>query len=254
MKKKLVVVTGASGHLGWAIAQSLLEKEMSVLAVARGEQGLKSLVEQLGKFSSALVTLSFDASTDGLVEEAFEIAKRRGEYLAGWVNNAHTRPSGEPLGTMTRAVTEESVKALSDTLLLVERFAELSAKAQNRVSIVNLASMYGMVSPYPNLYRDYPYLHNPPVYGAVKAGILQFTRYAAVHYAPAGITVNAVSPGPFPRSNHDEGFLRNLSQLVPMARLGAPSDVGEAVSFLLGDGARFITGQNLVVDGGWTVW
>lgn len=250
--KKLSVVTGASGHLGAEIVKSLLRSGSSVLAVARDEDGLGLLAEKFR--GSELLILSFDLSNDGLVEYAFEISERRGEHLYGWVNNAHTRPSGEHLGELTRGCTEESVKALSDTILLVEKFAQASAERGREAAIVNVASMYGLVSPNPHVYAKFPAMHNPPVYGAVKAGILQFTRYAAVHYAQQGIRVNSVSPGPFPKPNLNREFISELARLVPMQRLGLPSELGEAVGFLLSSSASFITGHNLVVDGGWTAW
>ena len=123
-------------------------------------------------------------------------------------------------------------------------------------SIVNVSSMYGMVSPQPSLYAEHERFHNPPGYGAAKAGLLQFTRYAATHLAAKGIRVNALSPGAFPspQVQRSEGFVRALEQRVPLGRIGQPEELGGAVVFLLSDASSYMTGHNLVVDGGWTTW
>jgi NAD(P)-dependent dehydrogenase (short-subunit alcohol dehydrogenase family) len=100
-------------------------------------------------------------------------------------------------------------------------------------------------------------MNNPPHYGAAKAALLQYTRYAAVHLAPQGIRVNAISPGAFPPEvvqQRDPAFAAALTQKVPMGRLGTPEDLGGAVVFLASSAARFVTGANLPVDGGWTAW
>jgi gluconate 5-dehydrogenase len=123
-------------------------------------------------------------------------------------------------------------------------------------AIVNIASMYGLVSPQPNVYQSTPEFHSPPAYGAAKAALIQVTRYAACHLAPAGIRVNAISPGPFPTpaaQEHQE-FRRELEARVPLGRIGHPAELVGALVFLLSDASSFVTGHNLIVDGGWTVW
>jgi NAD(P)-dependent dehydrogenase (short-subunit alcohol dehydrogenase family) len=90
-----------------------------------------------------------------------------------------------------------------------------------------------------------------------KAGVQQLTRYLAVHYGPRGLRFNAISPGPFPNPAIQEGdpeFVRRLSARVPLGRIGHPHEVASVVAFLCSDASSYISGQNLPVDGGWTVW
>jgi NAD(P)-dependent dehydrogenase (short-subunit alcohol dehydrogenase family) len=123
-------------------------------------------------------------------------------------------------------------------------------------SIVLFSSMYGSVSPDPRLYEA-PMNPNPVEYGVGKAGIQQLARYLAVHYGPRGVRCNAISPGPFPNpavQAAQPAFIDRLAQKVPLGRVGQSSEIAGAVVFLLSDAASFITGQNLAVDGGWTIW
>jgi gluconate 5-dehydrogenase len=121
--------------------------------------------------------------------------------------------------------------------------------------IINISSMYGIVSPDSRIYGDSGY-NNPPDYGAGKAAIIQFTRYSACHLACDGIRVNTISPGPFPGAEvqQNKTFMSNLENRVPLGRIGRPDDLKGAVVFLASNASSYVTGQNIVVDGGWTVW
>ncbi|OGQ92729.1 MAG: hypothetical protein A2284_04455, partial [Deltaproteobacteria bacterium RIFOXYA12_FULL_61_11] len=126
-------------------------------------------------------------------------------------------------------------------------------------SIVNVASMYGKVAPDPSLYEGTE-AYSPVTYGCAKAALLALTRYLASYYGAQGIRCNAISPGPFPKSPSPEGeppwkgeFLERLAGRTALGRIGRPEELGGAVVFLLSSASSFITGHELVVDGGWTV-
>lgn len=123
-------------------------------------------------------------------------------------------------------------------------------------SLVLFSSMYGSVSTDPGLYEA-PMNPNPVEYGVGKAGIQQLTRYLAVHYGKSGVRCNAISPGPFPNPTiqaAQPAFIDRLAKKVPLGRVGQSPEIAGAVAFLLSDASSFITGQNLAVDGGWTIW
>ena len=119
--------------------------------------------------------------------------------------------------------------------------------------MITVASMYGLVSPRPQLY-DTPEAGNPPYYGAVKAGLVQLTRYAAVELGPSGVRVNCVTPGPFPGEGGDPALLDRLAQQSPLGRVGDPAEIATSVLYLASPRTSYVTGANLVVDGGWTAW
>jgi NAD(P)-dependent dehydrogenase (short-subunit alcohol dehydrogenase family) len=114
--------------------------------------------------------------------------------------------------------------------------------------------MYGSIAPTFKIYDDFPAFLNPPNYGAAKAGVQQLTRYFASYLGKKGITVNCISPGPFPSPDvqKNTGFVKELEQLTVLNRIGQPHELGGICVFLASEHASFITGQNIAVDGGWT--
>ncbi|HNX91713.1 MAG TPA: SDR family oxidoreductase, partial [Candidatus Omnitrophota bacterium] len=126
----------------------------------------------------------------------------------------------------------------------------------NGSKIVNISSMYGMISPDMRIYREHPDFFSPPNYGAAKAGIIQLTKYFAVYLAAKGIGVNCLTPGSFPSKEvrKSKGFIKELTKKIPIGRVGEPHELGGAVLFLSSGASSYVTGQNIIVDGGWTIW
>lgn len=132
-------------------------------------------------------------------------------------------------------------------------------KQQNAGSMINISSMYGVVSPDPGLYEGST-AFNPPSYGAAKAAIIAFTRYVASFYGKYNIRCNALTPGPFPNLNafsynspRNKGFIKKLSDKTVLKRAGKVDDLKGALIFLASDASSYITGQTIIVDGGWTI-
>ena len=122
-------------------------------------------------------------------------------------------------------------------------------------SVINIASIYGLVSPHLKIYQKNNI--NPPFYGASKAALIQWTRYAAVEFADKGIRFNSVCPGPFPSQaaqTENPKLMKEIIKNVPLGRLGKSSEIVSSLLFLASSGSSYVTGSNITVDGGWTSW
>jgi NAD(P)-dependent dehydrogenase (short-subunit alcohol dehydrogenase family) len=251
-----VGITGGGGHLGRAMALAAAVAGATVVVCGRTADPLQRVRDAHAEAEhpdGRIVPVVADVSTDAGLAEALDALEAAAGRIDGWVNNAYTAEGGR-LGELRREDVEATLaRGLADVLMATQAAA---ARMNEGGAIVNIASMYGLVSPQPAAYRRHPEFHNPPAYGAAKAGVIAFTRYAAIHLAERGIRVNAIAPGAFPggAAAEDEAFVDELRQRVPLGRVGRPDELGDALVFLLGDGSSYVTGHTLVVDGGWTAW
>ena len=239
------------------MTRSVLEAGAVTVTIGRSEGRLESLRNSTPRtLSHRLVSIAGDASDEATMEAAFAAGEDHGVRLAGWVNNVFgVKPSH--LGSLdSDAVRSTLDQSLTNVMLTCDRVGSRMAR-EGGGSIVNVASMYGVVAPDPGNYRQAASMASPPAYGAAKAGLIQFTRHAGVEWAKSGVRVNALVPGPFPSQEVRESspeFVADLAKRVPMARVGEPGELGPACVFLLSGASSFVTGQQLVADGGWTAW
>lgn len=144
---------------------------------------------------------------------------------------------------------------LKGTLLCSKEFIKHRKENGNHGTVVNIASHYGLISPDPRIYIDCD-RQNSEIYGATKAGIIQMTRYYAVHAAPFDIRFNSVSPGGVRNPENPQGpeFQKEYNLRCPAGRMAETHEIVGAIIFLLSPAASYINGHNLVVDGGMTCW
>ncbi|MCM4077121.1 SDR family NAD(P)-dependent oxidoreductase [Paractinoplanes hotanensis] len=252
LRGRVAVVTGATGRLGRVMAEALAGAGATTYLVGRDQGRLEELAGKLGgQCRPARCDVTVDADVAALG------ARLREEHgrVDVLVHNAHVGRGGSLRTSRTADYLEAADLALGAFQRLLDATRDLleAAAADGSPSIVNVASMYGVVSPKPHLY-DRPEAGNPPYYGAVKAGLVQLTRYAAVELGPAGIRVNCVTPGPFPGEGGDPALLARLAQQTPVGRVGDPAEIATTVLYLASPRSSYTTGANVIVDGGWTIW
>lgn len=255
LRGRIALVTGGAGHLGTAISEALCEAGARVYIAGRHAGTTADTARRLGDTSGTEVrSVSLDICDSDSVTRAFQLVRQEAGTLDILVNNAANLASGPDAAGECGFIA-----GIDGTINGVFRCTQAATSIMDPDrggSVINIASMYGIVSPDPSVYGNSGQ-NNPPSYGAGKAAILQFTRYCACHLAGRKIRVNAISPGPFPKPavrERDPGFVERLARKVPMGRVGEPEELKGAVVFLASIASSYVTGANLVIDGGWTAW
>lgn len=252
---KRILVTGATGFLGRSIALGLAELGATILVNGRNQESVGTFVDELCDLKFRALPAVFD------VNDAEQVRSWCLEYgpqaLHGLVNNAYSGGGGTVESSDAadyRASFEVSVVAAQRLVQSLLPSFRTAANSSGWASVVNIASMYGMVVPDRRIYSDSKST-NPPFYGASKAALLQWTRYAACEFGWENIRFNSISPGPFPSTSVKQDnpeFVNILVGKVPMGRVGNADELCGPVAFLLSSSSSFVNGSNLVVDGGWT--
>lgn len=257
MKEQTVLITGATGHLGFAMARTLGEAGAHVLVNSRSEERAHRAVNELIDAGWSAEPAIFDVTDGDAIDLFFHGFSDR--KLNTIINNAYTGAAGtielsepQPYVDSYNAVVVAAHSVLRRALPSLRKAVAEDGDA----AIVNIASMYGLVAPDIALYEPKQGA-NPPFYGAAKAALLQWTRYAAIEFGAENIRVNSISPGPFPSEDVQEehpNLVHKLAKKVPMGRIGRAEEICGPVLFLSSSASSFVNGANIVVDGGWTAW
>lgn len=241
MKNKVVIVTGGSGLLGSAIIDYLKTK------------GAITINFDLKPRKNNELFIECDITDDNSIKKSFELVLEKFGKLDGLVNNAYPRTQDwgtnsfelENLESWRINVNWQMISYVACCQKAIKIMLE-----QKSGSIVNIASIYGVVGNDFTIYEG-TNMNPPAAYSAIKGGIVNLTRYLASKYGAYGIRINCVSPGGI-FDHQPAAFVKAYEKKVPLKRMANPDDIAPGVSFLLSDDAKYITGHNLIIDGGWT--
>ena len=240
---KTVLITGASSGIGQGIALRLAEAGANIVAhYFTGKQAAELLLVQLQRFAGSARLVQADLESDNQVSQIMQSISDSGGGLYGVVNNAGAYPV-QPLQDMQSADWRKIIGANLDSAFNVSRrAAAIMTAAGSGGNIVNIASTEGLD---PALGHAH--------YAASKAGLIMLTRSLALEYGSHGIRANSVSPGLIDKDGLADDWPQGVAswgKRAPLRRLGTPTDVADAVLFFLSPAARWISGANLLVDGG----
>lgn len=254
LSDRVIVVTGGYGYIGKQLCIGLLRGKATVVLTGRNEEKCIKVVNELHEMNEnfSIYYEVMDVSSEEDIQKAASNIHEKYGKIYGLVNNAYYGAAGK-LDTFNE---EDWDRGIDGTINSVFRCTKLFLPHfTSKAVIINIASMYGLVSPQPMVYEDTGF-DNPANYGAGKAAIIQFNRYCAVHLAKRGIRVNCISPGPFPNPQvlKEKKFIENLTKRIPLERMGNPEELQGIILFLASDASSYVTGQNINVDGGWTIW
>jgi NAD(P)-dependent dehydrogenase (short-subunit alcohol dehydrogenase family) len=255
---RTALVTGGGGHIGSEICSALAELGADVVVLDADAEACQRVAQNLVKEHGVrTLDLPIDLSKE---EQVLSVPDRVLESFTGLdilINNAALVGASALKGwavPFAQQSTQTWRMALEVNLtapfVLVQSCTEL-LRQSGRGCIINVASIYGLVGPDDRLYEG-TRLENPAAYSVSKGGLLQFTRWLATVLAP-DIRVNSITPGGVWR-NQPEEFRRRYEERTPLKRMATEEDLKGGVAYLASDLSAYVTGQNLVVDGGWTAW
>jgi NAD(P)-dependent dehydrogenase (short-subunit alcohol dehydrogenase family) len=238
---KIILVTGGNGLLGSEILKKIL-----------GEGAICVNIDINHDTTDDLSCVQCDITNSESIDRAIELVINKFNRIDGLVNNAY--PRTRDWGLKFEDIDFHSWKSnidwqLNSYFYFTQQVSRYMVK-QGFGSIVNMASVYGVIGPDFSVY-DGTEMTMPAAYSAIKGGIINFGRYLASYLGPSSVRVNTISPGGI-FDNQNPIFVNNYNKKVPLGRMGLPQDISPAVCFLLSDEANYITGHNLIIDGGWT--
>lgn len=242
LENKVIILTGATGLIGSATVDYLLAEKATVVAV------------DIRKTESNPDILVLDMTSTKDVDSLIDIVMKKYGRIDGLVNLAYPRTSdwGERFEAIPMASWQQNVDMqLNAVFYICQKTLEIM-KTQKSGSVVNIGSIYGVVGNDFTIYEEYGGT-SAAAYAAIKGGLINFSRYLASYYGQYNVRVNCVSPGGIlDEQKQHPSFIKRYSDKSPLKRLGQPEEIAPAITFLLSDSASFITGHNLMVDGGWT--
>lgn len=251
LENRVALVTGGAGHIGTVICDALEELGAKIAVADVAGEGKPTTTAS--RRLAIPVDLRDDAATRRVVPKVVEALGRLDVLIHSAAYVATTTLPGwnVPFAEQSVAAWDEAMRVnLTAAFVLAQEACEPLTRSGHG-SIVFISSIYGLVGPDLGLYEGTP-MGNPAAYGASKAGLNQLARYLATTYAPA-IRANVVAAGGVWRNQHPE-FVARYTKRTPLARMANEADVAGAVAFLASDLSGYVTGQSLVVDGGWTAW
>ena len=257
LKDKVALVIGGAGLLGKEISAALAELGATVIVASRNGKNNADFAGLLSQqfINSVVKSFEVDITNNESVRELMSQVDRIAPDGLDILVNCGWSGKKNDFDSISMDDWENDLDVCLTGVFRTIKMA-FPYLAKKKGNILNIASMYGHVAPDYRLYDSEKY-SNPPSYGAAKAGVIQLTKYLSSFLSPHGIRVNCISPGPFPFPEtqlENPEFMKRLSEKNPQNRLGIPFEIKGAATLLCSNAGSFMTGQNICVDGGWSVW
>lgn len=261
---RVAIVTGGAGLLGQEFCRTLGEAGAVVAIADLDADATANVAEGMTGSGGRAIGIQVDVTEPASVHAMVEAVLGAYESVDILVNSAALDPKFDPQHASRAANTFEDFplamwnQALAVNLTGMFLCAQAVASpmlAKGKGVIINLCSTYGLVGPDQRIYQrsGKPAEFKPVYYSVTKAGVLGLTRYLATYYAGRNIRVNALTPGGV-FNQHDDEFVRNYSAHTVLGRMANRGEMNGAMLFLASDASAYMTGSNLIVDGGWTAW
>ena len=265
LKEKVAIVTGGAGILGIDFCRILAKNGAKVALVDKTSEVAETAVASLVKLDPTLeiIPLGCDVANPDEVKNVVKDVIGLFGKIDILHNNAATKTAElkdffEPFETYSLSTWREVMSVNVDGMfLMAQAVGSQMIKQGSPSSIIQTSSVYGVVAPDQRIYEESSYLglgiNTPAVYATSKSAVIGLTRYLAAYWGGSNVRVNSLSPGGM-ESGQNSKFVKNYSNRVPLGRMGRPEELTAALLYLASDASSYVTGQNLIIDGGLTCW
>jgi len=250
MIKKTIIVTGGFGTIGFALSKSLLEQGHKVIIVDNKIKKIKNL--KFNKFN--VFVLKTNLNNENEIKKLISLCTKKFKKVDALVHCAYpkTKDWGVKLEKLKqKSLNENLINQLGSTIIVSKNIINLFLK-QNYGNLILLSSIMGLNNPKFKTYKG-TNMSSPIEYSAIKSGIISITKYLAKYYSKKNLKINCLSPGGIIDNSQKKKFIRNYKKECNSKGLLDPKDVVNAINFLLSEKSNFISGQNIVVDDGYSL-
>lgn len=244
---KKVVIAGGNGLLGREVVKAFQEFNAEVIILDIAEKLSEDIV-----LGSKDMYIKCDLTSDKASLETIEKIFSSNSNIVSWINLFYPRSHdwNKNLKDVNYEWFQKNVDLHMGSYFWISKNVLEKFAAQNTGSLINFASIYGFLGPNFSLYEN-TQMNNPVAYAAIKGGIINLTRYFATYFGDKNVRVNCISPGGI-FDGQDKTFVEKYSQLTPMKRMGDKNEVAGTAVYLASAASTYVTGQNLIIDGGWS--
>lgn len=258
LEDRVAILSGGAGHIGSAMCEVLAELGAKIVILDNQAEAAQQVSEKISKqYLVETLPLTLDLSQNEEIRQLPEKVLRKFDRIDILVNCAALVGTSQLEGWVT-SFAEQTAEAWDKAMqinltapFLLSQVCTPALEASGHGSIINIGSTYGLVGPDMRLYEGTT-MGNPAAYAASKGGLLQYTRWLATVLAPK-VRVNSITPGGVSR-NQPESFQKKYVEKTPLQRMATEEDFKGAIAYLASDLSSYVTGQNIIVDGGWTAW
>lgn len=257
LKNKIIIISGGYGHLGFQICKDLLSFDAKIFCLGRSQKKFKEKFSRELKKKKKIFFIKCDVQKENEVIKAINIIVKKEKKIDVLINNAiNSNFRSISSNISLRNWTTNLKEVLQGYFLLSKHCAEIMKK-NSYGKIINIASLFSFLAPIKEMHLDLK--NEPPMSMAVgKGGILQMTKYLASILGEFNVNVNSISPGWFPKKKPNQierkDYINEMNKRTPLKRIGKVDEVSGAIILLSSDKSSYITGQNIIIDGGYSIW